>query len=50
MKTLKHVVLILTVGTFLVASIYGCGTIKGAGKDVGSIGQGMEDASDAVAN
>ena len=50
MKTLKHVALVVSVGLIMGIWVYGCATVKGAGKDVGSLGQGIENASDAVAN
>ncbi len=50
MKALKRSVVLLLVGAFLGACVCGCSTIKGAGKDVQSIGRGIEKASDNATN
>ncbi|RJP30751.1 MAG: entericidin, EcnA/B family [Candidatus Omnitrophota bacterium] len=41
-------VVVLAVGVLMSVCLQGCSTIKGAGKDVQSVGRGMERASDNV--
>ena len=41
---MKEFSLVMLLGLFLTASLMGCNTVKGAGKDVSNVGEGIQDA------
>ena len=50
MKAFKRLVVVLVMVALLGVFVHGCSTVKGAGRDVQSIGRGIERASDDVRN
>lgn len=50
MKMIKKLIAIVMLLALTGVTLNGCSTIKGAGKDVQSIGRGIERASDDVRN
>ena len=49
MKALKRLIIVLVISGLVGVCVNGCGTVKGAGKDVQSVGRGVERASDGAA-
>lgn len=48
MKAFKRVIVVWVAVALLGVCVHGCSTVKGAGRDVQSVGRGMERASDNV--
>ena len=50
MKACKKMIAALVISGLLGICMNGCGTVKGAGRDVESVGRGVERASDNAAH
>jgi predicted small secreted protein len=50
MKTYKRLLAALMLGSFLSASVLGCNTFRGAGKDIQRGGEKIENAAEGAQN